>query len=285
MASRLFAFILTCCLVPSSLSFAQSREADVDEANTAAARALFAEGVQLAEAGDHAAAADRFERALSLRWAAPIAYNLADSLGNLGRFVEASELLHAVERADAPPEIREAARIRREELAPNVGRLRVALVPDEAGLEIRVDGRVLPTALHGMAFPADPGAREVTVHRGAQEAGRATATVTAGAESRVEVAIAPPLPSPEELAAEEERRRVEAEQAAAREAALEAALREETSARRRRRLGGALGAVGAVVLASVAIGLVVALRPEADPRIDGNFDPPRLEGRVEGVMP
>ena len=47
----------------------------------------------------------------------------------------------------------------------------------------------------------------------------------------------------------------------------------------------ALGVAAAVVLGAVAVGVAVALRPEADPRLDGNFDPPRIQGRVEGVTP
>ncbi|MCA9615224.1 MAG: tetratricopeptide repeat protein, partial [Myxococcales bacterium] len=96
-----------------------------DESATAAARALFAEGVSAAEAGDHATAVDRFERALALRWAPPIAYNLAEALAQVGRYVEAVEQLHSVERAEAPADMQANARLRREELEPRLGRLRV----------------------------------------------------------------------------------------------------------------------------------------------------------------
>jgi hypothetical protein len=50
-------------------------------------------------------------------------------------------------------------------------------------------------------------------------------------------------------------------------------------------LGAGLGAAGAVVVGAIVLGIALALRPEADPRVDGNFDPPRLRGRVDGVMP
>ncbi|MCB9601791.1 MAG: tetratricopeptide repeat protein [Sandaracinus sp.] len=249
-----------------------------DEASTAAARALFAEGVQAAEAGDHAAAADRFQRALTLRWAPPIAYNLAEAQARLGRYVEAIENLHAIERSNAPDDVKENARLRREALEPNVGRLRIVLAPDEPGLVIQVDGRALPEALRGMAFPVDPGERVLTVLRGAQQAGRATATVVAGAETSVHVEVAAPLPTPEAIAAEEERRRALEEEA-------RLATHRQSAQRRKRRLGGALGAVGALLVGAVVVGILVATRPEADPRVNGNFDPPRLEGRVEGVSP
>lgn len=280
MASRLLAF--TFALALGSLAAAQPPGGRPDEAQTAAARALFGEGVQLAQAGDHAAAADRFERALELRWAPPIAHNLAEALAQLGRYVEAIEHLRSVERsAEAADEVKASAAERRVELEPMVGRLRVTLAPDEPGLEIRVDGRALPAALRGMAFPVDPGERTVTVHRGAQEAGRTNATVVAATETSVYVEVAPRLPTPEELAAEEERRRALEE---AERARIEAERSEAALTTRRRRLGGGLGAAGAVVVGAIVLGVALALRPEADPRLDGNFDPPRLQGRVEGVM-
>jgi tetratricopeptide (TPR) repeat protein len=287
MASRLLAFLIVAL---ASVSAAQPRNGRPDEAQTAAARALFGEGVQLAHAGDHAAAADRFERALELRWAPPIAHNLAEALAQLGRYVEAIEHLRSVERsAEATDDVKATAAERRLELEPMVGRLRVTLAPDEPGLEIRVDGRALPAALRGMAFPVDPGGRVVTVHRGAQEAGRTNATVVAATETNVYVEVAPQLPTPEELAAEEERRRAleEAERARldAEQARVEAERAEAARTTRRRRLGGGLGAAGAVVVGAIVLGIALALRPEADPRLDGNFDPPRLQGRVEGVMP
>lgn len=284
MASRLLAFLLVAL---ASVSSAQPRDGRPDEAQTAAARALFGEGVQLAQAGDHAAAADRFERALELRWAPPIAHNLAEALAQLGRYVEAIEHLRSVERsAEANDEVKASAAERRVELEPMVGRLRVTLAPDEPGLEIRVDGRALPEALRGMAFPVDPGERVVTVHRGAHEAGRTNATVVAATETSVYVEVAPRLPTPEELAAEEERRRaLEEARVDAERARLEAERAEAARTTRRRRLGGGLGAAGAVVVGAIVLGVAMALRPEADPRLDGNFDPPRLQGRVEGVMP
>lgn len=281
MASRLLAFTFAFAL--GSLAAAQPRGDRPDEAQTAAARALFGEGVQLAQAGDHAAAADRFERALELRWAPPIAHNLAEALAQLGRYVEAIEHLRSVERsAEANDEVKASAAERRVELEPMVGRLRVTLAPDEPGLEIRVDGRALPDALRGMSFPVDPGERVVTVHRGDQEAGRTSATVGAAVETSVYVEVAPRLPTPEELAAAEERRRALEE---AERSRLESERSEAARATRRRRLGGGLGAAGAVVVGAIVLGIALALRPEADPRLDGNFDPPRLQGRVEGVMP
>ena len=285
MAPRLLAFTLALAL--GSLAAAQPPGSRPDEAQTAAARALFGEGVQLAQAGDHAAAADRFQRALELRWAPPIAHNLAEALAHLGRYVEAIEHLRSVERsAEANDEVKASAAERRVELEPMVGRLRVTLAPDEPGLEIRVDGRALPEALRGMAFPVDPGERVVTVHRGAHEAGRTNATVVAATETSVYVEVAPRLPTPEELAAEEERRRaLEEARVDAERARLEAERAEAARTTRRRRLGGGLGAAGAVVVGAIVLGVAMALRPEADPRLDGNFDPPRLQGRVEGVMP
>ncbi|MBX3249786.1 MAG: tetratricopeptide repeat protein [Myxococcales bacterium] len=257
---------------------ASAQDADA----TAAARALFEEGVRFADRGDHDAAADRFDRALRLRWAPPIAYNLADALARLGRIVEASEHLHRVARsAEAPEPVKEAARARLDELTPRIARLRVHLRPSgEPGIELRVDGRPLLSSLHDVAFPIDPGARRVTAHRGEQEAGSVEVVLEPGAESSVELPLAPRLPTPEELA----RAEAERAEAAARDAERVAEVRARAERTRRRRLGGGLGAAGAVVVAAIVIGIAVAARPTA-PQTVGDFDPPRLAGDVRGVQP
>lgn len=270
------------------LSSGVARVSAQDADASAAARMLFEEGVRFADDGDHESAADRFERALDLRWAPPIAYNLADALARLGRVVEASEHLHRVARsADAPEEVQEAARSRLREISPRIARLRVHLRPADSSVELRVDGHPLLPSLHDVAFPIDPGAHRITAHRGAQEAGSVEVTLEPGAESSVELPITPRMPTPEELARAQAERDAAAAQDAERTAAREAAAAAREAAaqsRRRRRLGGGLGAVGAVIVAAIVIGVAVAARPSA-PQTSGDFDPPRLTGTVRGVQP
>ncbi len=165
---------------------------------TAAARALFEEGVGLADQARWPEAADRFRRSLSMRPSPVVAYNLASALVHLERLVEASELLQSVSRDEsAPEEARAAARALLEEVQPRLGRLTVHLDGDPTGAAVRLDDRVLPAEAVGVAIPADPGTRTVRVVRGEEVVAQADVQVAEGgaAETRIEV---PPPPVPEE---------------------------------------------------------------------------------------
>ena len=113
-------------LVPAS--FATAQEAEPSQEDTERARALFAEGVELASQESYAQAVERFRMAYALRPAPAIAYNLALSLGETGQVVEAWSLVQGVLTDDeAPRPVRRQARALQEELDSDVGRVRVAV--------------------------------------------------------------------------------------------------------------------------------------------------------------
>jgi hypothetical protein len=64
----------------------------------ALARALFEEGITLADRGDWTGAADRFGRAHSLKPTSGTAFNWASALAETGQLMQASELLESVIR-------------------------------------------------------------------------------------------------------------------------------------------------------------------------------------------
>lgn len=161
---------------------------------TAAARALFQEGIAFGDAGDWSSALDRFERALALRDSPVVRFNLAQSCTHLGRLVEGSE--HAVRVAQHPQAdagVRQAAEELRAWIAARLARLTVRLgeVPDDASATL--DGRAIPASLVGVAMPVDPGPHEVTLVVG----GRAVASeelVLAEGETRELTLDRPPEP-------------------------------------------------------------------------------------------
>src|SRR5690349_21617960 len=84
-SARVLSFLLATLLTNAALA-QKSHE-------TALARALFEEGVALADKGDWSAAADRFGRAYELKPTAGIAFNWSSALTKTGKLVQASELL------------------------------------------------------------------------------------------------------------------------------------------------------------------------------------------------
>ena len=76
--------------------------AQTDSEITAAARALFQDGMAAVERGDYPTAADRLRRSVALRDSPVVRTNLALALIELGRLVEASEHLRAAIDAVEP---------------------------------------------------------------------------------------------------------------------------------------------------------------------------------------
>ncbi len=243
---------------------------------TAAARALFAEGVDAATAEDWSTAEDRFARALALRWAPPIAYNLAQAQIRRGRYVAATENLRAVLRSeDTEPDLLEAAAPLLAEAESQLGRLVVHVRGDREGLTVRVGAEEVPEAMWDVAIPVDPGALEVVALRDGNATARAEARVAPRERAEVILEI-PEAPTAEAAAraalAAEERQLTRAAATPPRE-------RAPADARRRRRriiVGSAIA-----VVAVAAIGTVLALTLGADPAPPaGDLAPGALPGSV-----
>jgi hypothetical protein len=171
----------------------------LDADRRATARALFDQGLEYADAGRWQEAADRFRRAYEAKATAEIAYNLATAYVRLGYLAAAAGLLRrVVDDDEAPPAVRDAARVRLAQVSPRLGRLTVRLAP-APGAYAYLDGRLLAPSTIGVVLPVDPGphlvqarwrdggelSRRVTVAEGAQS------TVTLLPPSLAPVAAAP----------------------------------------------------------------------------------------------
>jgi hypothetical protein len=185
------------------VAHAQEAAAPSEDEVTARARALFDEGLELADAGDWERAVPRFRRALDLREAAPVRFNLATSLSHMGRLVEAIEELDRIlTDPEADAEVREAARELRAELRPRLGRLTVTVRGDAEGTHVVVDGR--PWDALGIAAVADPGVRVVRLLRAMQELDVEEADVPEGGATRVILEVPAPAASTEPVASAED---------------------------------------------------------------------------------
>jgi len=172
-------------LVAPATAWAQD-EATPEE--TAAARALFSEGVEHLDAERWDDAADRFARALDLRWAAPIAFNLALARAGQGRLVEAAELhRNLTRRGGVEPHVVEAARSHLRELEPRLAELTIRVTGDVEDATVELDGKPVARAMLGVAIPADPGRHEVVVRLGETELGREETEVAEGESGTLEL--------------------------------------------------------------------------------------------------
>ncbi len=133
----------------------------------AAARAAYAEGVQLQEQKDCARALPRFESAERLFDAPTHLLHIAQCQAATGRLVEAQEtyatLIHLSLEKGAPSafhEAQEAGRVEQAKVKPRVPTLRLDTVPPAAslrGLVVQINGTQMPADLVGIARPINPG--------------------------------------------------------------------------------------------------------------------------------
>jgi hypothetical protein len=173
---------------------------DQETRNAALARTLFREGLELAEQERFEEAVERFHRAYRLRPAAAIAFNLAQSLVSLGRLVEAREQLGRVERdPDAGP-VMATARQLLASIEPRIGELTVALQGPTSGVEVRIDGTLLPREAIGIAVPVDPGARLIEALRDGAVVDSRTIELPDGGAGHVQLEIPARAPTPAEVA-------------------------------------------------------------------------------------
>ncbi len=164
----------------------------------ARARAVFQEGLELADHGDWATAATRFATALEAHDAPPLRFNLARCFDRLGRLVEALEQLDALESGGhATPAVRSSAQRLRDEIAPRIGRLVVQLRRGDPTMRVEIDNHPLDAAELDQPVLADPGTRHIALWRGDRELDAIDVVVAEGGVSHV-VLTAPdggPAPS------------------------------------------------------------------------------------------
>jgi hypothetical protein len=189
----LWLLVALCALTNVGTLRAQANE---DLTRDASARALFQEGLGLAEHGHWESAEDRFRRAYSLRASPVIAYNLASALAERGRLVEASEFLRKVQQDDkVDPGIQQSARRLQAELASRIARITIGTRDMQASDQVSLDGNPLLAAQLGVEIPIDPGDHTLRLSRGDEVVDSQTLRVQAGGVEHVTL-LAPSVPSP-----------------------------------------------------------------------------------------
>lgn len=138
-------------------------------AEVSAARALFLEGLKLADTGRCADAVEKFERAERLHHALTIAARLGECQVELGKLVQGTETLLRVARERLPanaPHAFVTAQARAQKVLdaalPKVAKLKISLKGvSEANAAIVLDGEPVPGAFLDTFRPTDPGAHAI----------------------------------------------------------------------------------------------------------------------------
>jgi hypothetical protein len=272
------------CLTLGSLTLAaqpvaaQPAEAASDPSRDASARALFEDGVSLAEKGEWASAEDRFRRALSLRASPVIAYNLASALMEQGKLIEASETLRKIEqdgKADAT--LQHSVQSMQVDLSRRIGRISVMLRGKLASDTVTLDGSALLDAQLGVEIPIDPGTHRLSLERAGKSLDEHYLEIAPGASEQVTLR-APAVPTPREVATT----------SAASTPPLMAAAAREVDSGPTSSAGPVTGrwwfwtGIGAVVVAAVVVGVVVAGSGGSKPAAayQGDFTPASLRVQV-----
>jgi hypothetical protein len=148
-------FLLVTLAAPSALA---------EPHDAAAAEALFRQGREAADAGDHAKACEKFKESNRLDPALGTVFNIADCEEKLGRLATAWQLFQEVaQRLPASDERQGIAKERARALEPRLPRLAVRLAPTApAKTQVQRDGVELGSASLDTPLPVDPGPHNVT---------------------------------------------------------------------------------------------------------------------------
>jgi hypothetical protein len=168
-------------------TLASSSRADESAENTAAARTLGIEGVQLADAGKCPEAIEKLTRAESLHHAPTILGRLGECQVNVGDVVEGTENLNMVVREQLPanaPKVFHDAQDRAQKVLtqamPKIAHLVIRITPSDVKASVAVAGKSVPAALIGAERPTDPGTHQVTATAEGYKPASATVTLAEG---------------------------------------------------------------------------------------------------------
>lgn len=187
---RRFHLVLLLSLSALPLAWSSRAQAQVSDAERAAARDLFKQGDELQRAGKFPEALDKFQRAEQVIHAPTNVLRIAECQAATGRLVEAAEsyrqVTHFTLSPTSPPAFQSAIDQAKGELAqvePRVPKVTVQVTPPPAQgsqPELVIDGASVPFALVGEQIPLDPGTHTLQ----AKAAGYASQTETVSLKER-----------------------------------------------------------------------------------------------------
>lgn len=151
-----FWFAIGLCFGPTWLSASQALAQEAQSP----ARVLFAEGRELASAGNYTAACPKFEESLRLEPGVGTQFNLADCWEHVGRNASAQALFvgaAAAAKAAGQADREQVLRARAEALEPRLNKLVVETLDTDPRLTIKRDELPIERETWGKALALDPG--------------------------------------------------------------------------------------------------------------------------------
>ena len=184
----LAAALLSLCAVAR----AQSTGDDVRRA-----RALFDEGVTFAQREAWREAADRFRRALEIRYAPAVAYNLARALFSVDDLDEADRLLvRALSDEGVDAELAQRVRELRVRIGERAAMVTIVLQGDTQDVTVRLDGATVPAERLLQPVLVPPGNHIVTASRGDRILASADVVAQSGEAVAATLALSTGTPEP-----------------------------------------------------------------------------------------
>jgi hypothetical protein len=153
--ARCIAFVLTAAVASAA---AGDVRADPSEGGAAAAESLFQEARKLMDAKRFSEACPKLVASHKLAPAVGTLLNLADCYERAGQLASAWARFHeaiALAQRLGRPDREKTAKERADKLEPRL--IRLTIVSQESGAEVKLDGNVLDPAVLGTALPVDPG--------------------------------------------------------------------------------------------------------------------------------
>jgi hypothetical protein len=190
---------LTASFVLVTPGTASAQESAPSASDTALARTIGSEGVQLADAGNCTAAIEKLERAEKLYHAPTILGRLGECQVSIGKIVAGTENLQRVVRESLPPRAPKAfvdAQARAQKVLdaalPKLAKLKIHVeAPPGTNLTVTQDGEPVSTATLDLDRPADPGPHKIEVTAPGFRTARAETTLAEGATGAVSLHLEP----------------------------------------------------------------------------------------------
>jgi hypothetical protein len=176
--ARCIAFVLSAAVVTAAAGDAR---AEPNEGGSAAAESLFQEARKLMDAKRFSEACPKLVASHKLAPAVGTLLNLADCYERAGLLASAWARFHeaiALAQHLGRPDREKTAKERADKLEPRL--IRLTIVSQESGAEVKLDGNVLDPAVLGTALPVDPGKHAVE----ASAKGKKTFTTTIDVSDR-----------------------------------------------------------------------------------------------------
>ena len=174
MASQPFlrSFAPSLSLLALTLCASAAHAQGVNDADRAAARELYVQGVELQEAGKFADALDRFTRAQSVFSAPTHLLHIAECDAALGKLVESAETYRTLVRTPLPDgapnafvQAQKQGAAELTQVEPRLPSIRLVVRPENTqNLSIQIDGQPMSSALVGVQRPTDPGPHTIVVY-------------------------------------------------------------------------------------------------------------------------